>query len=297
MNLLNKLKSNGTRWLIKKLVKLISNKYYKFKWRNAPVYINPTSVDFSEIQDGLRRLNIPLEFYSTSALKFESFKKIKLFPADYHGGLKGGVWDEKLLEHYLSFEFLDLINYSKSDIYVDVAACSSPWAKILREKFDLNAFAIDLANDGKLYQNLYYYMIQNATNTSFEDNSIQGLSLHCAFEMFMADDDIKFIQEVYRILKVGGKLVILPLYMHTHYCSYVSPESFSKGYSDEGAKEYIQPNMTGIISSRKYDPINLKSRILDKITELGMTYRVIILKNKDSFGLGVYCHFILEVTR
>jgi ubiquinone/menaquinone biosynthesis C-methylase UbiE len=58
--------------------------------------------------------------------------------------------------------------------------------------------------------------------------------------MFMGADDTNLLKEMARILKPGGKVVILPLYLHTQYCAYSTPEYFGKGYSDLTAREYIR---------------------------------------------------------
>jgi ubiquinone/menaquinone biosynthesis C-methylase UbiE len=139
--------------------------------------------------------------------------------------------------------------------------------------------------------------VENATSTTFADASVRGASLQCAYEMFAGDDDKRFLSEVARILKPGGRVVILPLYTHTHYCAYASPEYYGKGRSDPDAKEYVRLDVVGIPSSRKYDPTQLKHWVLDRIVSLGMTYRLRALRSKSEFGAGVYCHFVLEITR
>jgi ubiquinone/menaquinone biosynthesis C-methylase UbiE len=167
----------------------------------------------------------------------------------------------------------------------------------LRERNNIKAFAIDLSEIGTAYRRLPYYRVENATATSYEDATITGASLHCAFEMFMGEDDTRLMTEMARILKPGGKVVILPLYMHTHYCAYATPEYYSKGYSDQMAKEYIRLDCSGIPSSRKYDASKLKKRVLDHIIEVGLQYRILVLRNKHEFGQDVYCNFILEIEK
>jgi hypothetical protein len=184
-----------------------------------------------------------------------------------------------------------------SDVYVDVAAANSPWVYEVKNRKRIDAYAIDLGEVGEAYQSLPYYRIENATATSFPDASVKGASLHCAYEMFSGNDDVKFVSEIARILSPGGKVVILPLYMHTHFCAYSTPEYFGKGHSDPVAKEYVRLDCMGVTSSRKYDAAALKSRVLYAIISNGMSYRILVLRNKSDFGDGIYCHFILEITR
>lgn len=78
--------------------------------------------------------------------------------------------------------------------------------------------------------------------------------------MFTGDSDMQLVGELGRILRSGGKAVILPLYMHTHYSAYATPEYFGKGYADRAAKEYVRMNSFGVPSSRKYDACALQRR-------------------------------------
>lgn len=188
-------------------------------------------------------------------------------------------------------------HWSSDDVYVDIAACNSPWAKVLREQRGLSAYAIDLGPVGAAYSDLPYYRSEDATRTSFADASIRGASLQCAYEMFQGDHDHLLIKELARILRPGGKVIILPLYMHTHYCVYATPEYFGKGYADADAYEYIRMDCYGLPSSRKYDAQRLKKRVLDPIEQTGLKYKLRALRNKADLGAGVYCHFILEIEK
>lgn len=161
----------------------------------------------------------------------------------------------------------------------------------------MSAFAIDLAPVGEAYRDLPYYRSENATQSGFADSSVRGVSLHCAYEMFMGNDDTQLITELARILQPGGKAVILPLYMHTQYCAYATPDYFGKGYADPGAKEYIRFDSYGIPSSRKYDAPTLQQRVLKPIQTAGLHYRLLALRNKEALGSAIYCHFILEIEK
>lgn len=295
MKILKRIKHHGIIGSLKVLSRIGQNTYFKWRHPNAPIYLNPTPAELLIVEQNLRALDIIIHDYLPSPEAFKKFKSENWFPLDYHGGQDSGVWNEKLIEYWLSSELLGLKDYGKEDIFVDIAACDSPWAKTLRERLGIAAFAIDLDSNNPTYSELDYYRLEDATKTSFPSKSVTGCALHCAYEMFMKDDDTNLIIESARILKPGGKMIILPLYMHTHYCSYATPEYYGKGYSDSVAKEYIRFDCTGIPSSRKYDAKSLKERVLDPITNQGMTYKLYVLRNKMAFGEDIYCHFILEL--
>jgi hypothetical protein len=268
----------------------------RWRTRQAPRYRNPTPAELVSIEEALAGLGVRVEDYRADLEAFARFKAGNPFPDDYHGGRAGGVWDEKLLEHFIAAGMLGLDTYGPGDTYVDVAACNSPWARHLRETRGLDAWAIDL-EVGRDFRGLPYYRRENAAATGFADASVRGASLHCAFEMFSGDDDTGFIREAARILAPEGRIVILPLYMHTHYCAYSTPEYWGRGRSDPAVVEYLRTDTWGVPSSRKYDAPALVRRVLEPASAAGLRYRLSALRNKDELGENIYCHFILELFR
>lgn len=134
------------------------------------------------------------------------------FPGNYSKAY-GTAFTEKALEHYLSTKLLDL---NQTDVYIDVAAASSTFYDQAEKNYGCKSFAVDLhlpknIKDPRLIE-------CDATDMPFEDNSISKIALHCAYEMFENDADINLIKEASRLLRPGGKMVIVPLYMaHTYY--------------------------------------------------------------------------------
>ena len=236
--------------------------------------------ELAKIESDLHAAGIAVHDFTPRVEDFAAFQAANYFPPDYHGGIDGPVWDEKLLEHWISAERLGLMNYRPDEIYVDIAAGVSPWAKVLRERLGISAIAIDL-KIGPAYEDFSFYRMENATTTSFADASVNGASLQCAYEMFMRDDDTNLLKELARILKRGGKAIIVPLYMHTHYRAYATPEYYGKGKSDPLAKEYVCFDWNGIPSARFYDANQLKKRVLEPIENLGMKYQLLALRNKE----------------
>ena len=281
-----------------RLIFPVKKKYYSFRYKNELEYRNPSQDELQQIENDFKMVGVEIHSLSVNVDDFNSFKSKYKFPSDYHGGKQSGVWEEKLLEHYIAFKMLDLDNFTNNSTYIDVAANESPWANMIR---DINggiimSYAIDL-NAPTKFSEYDYYMQMDATKTNFKDNSVDGVSLQCAYEMFAGNADIELIRELKRILKPNGKAIISPLYMHTHPCHYASPDFYGKGFGDMDSKEYIRWDCYGIYSSRKYDANNLKVRILDLITELGMKYKIYVLKNKEEISKEIYMHFILEVEK
>lgn len=275
----------------------VSVRYHKLRLKDKPAYASPTKEELVEIEERLFASGIRVEDYAPATESFEAFKKASWFPPTYHGGVNGNVWDEKLLEHWISYELLQLNMYQPTDIYVDIAAAASPWARELRSRHGIEAFANDLGPVGHDFAHLPYYRSEDATRSQFLDESVRGASLHCAYEMFVGQSDENLLDELARILKPGGRAIIVPLYLHTHYCAYSTPEYYGKGHSDSRATEYVRFDASNIPSSRKYDAESLRERVLDRIDALGMNYRLLALRNQADLGKNIYCHFILEINK
>lgn len=301
MNLIEKVRRHGIVASVRQALRVVARRssriYHLWRVRNAPRYANPTPTELAAIERDLVASGVTIHDYTPSPQAFGNFMSSGYFPADYCGGRGGAVWDEKLLEHWIAAECLGLMGYAPFDIYVDIAAGGSPWAKALRENHALSAFALDRCEIGDAFQALPFYRREDATATSFANASVTGVSLHCAYEMFSGEDDIKLLHELARILKRGGKAVILPLYLHREYCAYSTPEYYGRGHVDPAATEYVRTDCLGIPASRKYDVRMLKSRVLAAVEELGMSYRVLTLRNPRDLGQNIYCHFILEIIK
>ena len=136
---------------------------------------------------------------------------------------------------------------------------------------------------------------KDATHMHFADSSVRAISKQSAFETFAGDADTRFISEAARVLKKGGKAVIVPLYMHEKYLCTVSPNYYKKGYADEGALECIRTDCrAGLRSGRFYSVDALEERILKVAEKNGLEPKIDALPDelveRDGF---VYLKFIL----
>jgi len=303
--LIKRLKKHGIKGIINILIGLILFRYYQAKCKilRVPIWKEPGDDDLKLVENDLRLLMVVNDLY-LDINEFEEFKKEFVFGEDFYGGVGSILYNEKVLEHFIAYK-LCIKNLDKSDIYIDVAACESPWAKLLREK-GYNAYAIDL-NRSLKYGNLDYYKVMDATKTEFKDKSISAISLQCAYEMFNGDDDIKLIYEIKRILKNGGRAIIVPLYLNTYYSGFSSAEYyFKKSFHDKDAKVYVRPEkairvkgikMKGIPFARYYDLKRLKERVLSAIEKNNLKYNLYVLKNSKEIDPNIYCNFILEIIK
>lgn len=283
----------GKVGLLQSAARLGLRKLLRFRTRHAPVYRAPGDQELREIEAELEQIGIPCGDLVVDPGAFETAAAAFPFPPDYYGGSDAPVHREKLLEHYVAWTLLGLDGGNSP--YLDIAACSSPWASILRER-GIDAHAVDLEVPAA-FAPLGHYHRADATDSGFSDGQFAAASLQCAYEMFRGDADTRLLAELGRILKPGGKAVISPLYMHTHACHYQTPEYFLRASIDAGAKAYLRPDCWGIPGSRKYSPRTLRERVWDPALAAGLSPRLLVLRNKAALGPGIYLHFILVLER
>lgn len=279
---------------LRALARLAARRWLALRSRSVPAYRPPTPDELAAIEQALADQGMPCAEHRVEPAAFRDWCAQAGFPAGYHGGVAGGVFDEKLLEHYMAWQLLSLGSPAGAP-YLDVAACASPWAKLLRER-GIEAHAIDLAVAPEL-ASLDFYHQADATRSPFADASIAAASLQCAFEMFTGDSDTRLVAELARILRPGGRAVVSPLYMHTHACHYQTPEFLGQATGDDGAKTYVRRDLWGVASSRKYSAATLKARVWEPALRAGLVPSLRVLRNGAELGEGIYLHFILVLDK
>ncbi|WP_312562890.1 methyltransferase domain-containing protein [Anaerospora sp.] len=255
-------------------------------------YKNPSRLELEQIREELIVNGYNVVDYNIKPDDYHGFKKQFLFGADFYGGSEE-LFEEKVLEHFVAG---DLLGLNKDMSYIDIAANESPWAYLL-SKQGYKAMAIDL-NGSKRFEGEPNYLVMDATNTTFQDNSIDAVSLQCAYECFIGTHDTNLIAELARILKPGGKAIILPLYMHTHYCGYATMDyCYESGFHDEGAKLYYNRKWKNIPFSRKYNITELERRVLGHARKHGLEYTIYRVTNGTKIHPDVYLYFVLELRK
>lgn len=192
---------------------------------------------------------------------------------------------EKALEHFVSIKLLEFV---KTDVFIDIASCGSTFPNIIEEVYGCTTYRQDLTYpfgiNGKAIGG-------DACILPFNDKSISKLSLHCSFEHFERDSDTRFIKEVTRVLRPGGKLCILPLYLKHDYYILTDPSVKRAGIVfDDGAgiKEQVGwKNHFG----RHYNPAKLVERVLAFVGSLTPT--IYLVSNAKEVDESCYLRYIL----
>ncbi len=201
---------------------------------------------------------------------FERFKASYLDPRPMVG-------DEKLLEYHISYSWLDLV---PSDVYIDVAAQDCPFAFFVRDTIGCRVYR----------QDLYYIepgirgeeVGGDASRLPLADNSLSKMSLQNSFEHFEGDNDIGFIIEAQRVLRTGGKLCIVPLFIGEQY--QLETEA---GWVDERGVKHVWG--IGARFSRQYDLTQFKERILDSCSRFAV--QVYCVENATEISDDCYVQY------
>ena len=120
--------------------------------------------------------------------RYLSMARYPRFP-NYYGGGKASNFVEKSLEHYLAAKLLDL---SRNDVYIDIASEFSPASEIYHEVYGCKVYRQDLIFPEGIHGNK---IGGDASSMPVENGFATKMALHCSFENFEQDSDVKFINE------------------------------------------------------------------------------------------------------
>ncbi len=246
----------------------------------------PSKVQTEILVDAFRERNISVVDFKIDIDDFRRYLEnagYTRFLRYYNGGTAKNFC-EKALEHYLAAKVLGL---SVTDVYIDVASSYSPVAEIYHRLFGCKTYRQDMIFPKGLKDDL---IGGDACDMPIQDGFATKIALHCSFEHFEQDSDIRFIREANRVLKEGGKLCILPLYVSDEYAILTDPASLpKKGINfDSDAKLYCIRNW-GERHARYYDPSHLVSRIINNSSLMLTIY---VVKNAKEVDNTCYVRFI-----
>jgi SAM-dependent methyltransferase len=197
---------------------------------------------------------------------------------------------EKSLEHYIAAK---LLNLSSNDVYIDVASANSPAPEIYSRLFGCKTYRQDLAYPEGLNGDT---IGGDAANMPVPDGFASKMALHCSFEHFEGDSDVRFIRECARVLRKGCAVCIVPLYLFDKYVILTDPKvSIPIGVQfEEDAIVFCRAGW-GNRHGRFYDPAHLAQRVRANLSGMGLTiYRV---TNAREIHETCYMEFVALITR
>jgi len=213
-------------------------------------------VSYPQIRTEMEQAGLSVLSYRINVAAFWDWLQWAAFP-DYYVKGYGGVFVEKALEHYVSS---DLLRLSPGQVFIDIASSNSPWFSIAPRLYGVKALALDLDPPTSPAPGLK--VASDATRLPLKDDSVDALALHCAYEMFEGDADSRLIPEAARVLRSGGKMVILPLYMSHLYYVDSSPQSDRRQIDYQGARRVWRDGAGLVRFSRKYSVLAFMERVV-----------------------------------
>ena len=254
----------------------------------ADYYLNPFAKrqsrlpkpDYEKIRADMENAGLRVIPYRIDIKDFYKWLDKAAFPKKY-ADFYGPKFVEKALEHYLGAKLLEL---GRGDVLIDIAAASSPWFEIAERMYRCKAYALDLSfpegiNGKKIGA--------DATAMPLPNGFATKLALHCAYEMFEGDADIRLIPEAERVLAPGGKMVI---YMHNFYFADSSPLADRRGLDYQGAVRVWRDDGYNVRFSRKYSVDAFIERVVKNLGSLSLI--LYFIENEKEVDPICYCKFV-----
>lgn len=251
-------------------------------------HLNNPSLD-EQLLANLGKEGISTGRYTIDVGAYYKYIAETVYPESYYGGGldPANNFTEKTLEHFVSFSFLNL---QAGQLLIDVAAATSPFCEISLRRFNLmKAYQQDLIYTPGVNDNRIGGF---AHEIPLKAESVDAVSLHCSLEHFENDSDTRFFQTLERILKPGGRCVVLPFYIANTYTIHLDPafnllKSHHPVIDPLAEVRYCKWKQ---YHSRHYDPPALQRRILKHCPLLKLS--VYKIENFREISPNCYLRFV-----
>jgi SAM-dependent methyltransferase len=207
--------------------KLIGD-HIDFLTKNNNIVQHPSTLNLDSILTDLNKTG----FLDVREIDFSGFDSW-LEKINYHNNYPAYVSEfgssliKKAAQHFLSLALLDI---HSEGVLIDIASSNSCFFDIINRTHQLtHVFRQDLNYDDGVNGDKIGC---DAANIPVSSNSINYLTLHCSWEHFENNSDTNFIKEASRILVPGGKLCIIPLYLHSVFTIFTSPQTWLSKYKN-----------------------------------------------------------------
>jgi Methyltransferase domain len=252
---------------------------------------NPNDDFYGDLADKLRRAGVDVRTRRVDVARFSAWVEAHPGLWDHYGG-DPATRVEKMLEHFLAGESTRLTAGMR---YVDVAAAGSRWVPCLRDA-GVDAREVDLSYPLGVHG---WRIGANAQEIPLPSGSLDAMSAQCAFECFQGVTDVGFLREAARLLRTGGRLAIVPLYVEDTFFIATSPYTvIDQECVDEGSAvvwrddEYDEP------FSRHYSPEALVGRLgatLGLFSQASVVHTTNLESLRERWpGSRLYAYFMLE---
>jgi len=204
--------------------------------------------------------------------------------SDYYAGGVSPNFTEKSLEHFLATK---LLNLTQDDVYIDIANDNSPTPEIYRELYGCRTYRQDLWFPEGIHGNT---IGGDASHLPVEDGFATKLALHCSLEHFEGDSDSAFMREAGRVLRAGGRLCTIPLYLFDRYATQTDPMVLPReGIPFESDAVLYGVRNWGNRHGRFYDVPHLITRVRNNLDWARLT--IYFIENEKEVDPSCYVKF------
>jgi SAM-dependent methyltransferase len=208
----------------------------------------------------------------------------------FHPGYYSENLHEKSLEHYLAARLLAL---KPGEVYIDIASQNGVAAEIYTRLHGADAYVQDL----DFPQGLHGRRIGgDAAAMDVPGDFADAMALHCSFEHFEGDSDRRFIREAARVLRPGGRCVIVPLYLCQYYACITYPPmaragrvAFEPDIKLHAMRSWLNRH------GRFYDARHLVERVAGSAP--GLRFTVFVIENYAEADPSCYARFALLIEK
>lgn len=188
---------------------------------------------------------------------------------------------KKALEHFIS---IDLDDFRPGDVVLDAGGATSPFCSICQDRLGASqVYHLDLPReDLKIEPGVHgRYIGASAAEIPLQPDSVDHVVSHNAIEHFEQGAYRGFLNEALRILRPGGLLCVLPLFVANRTCVYSSLNAwylgkrkpvFEKGTTIVMREEIQQPY------ARFISAADLRMEFIDPVSEQ-MDCHVVFFEN------------------
>jgi len=250
------------------------------------IFTSMPPIDPNEIELRLRKQGIPLQVVTADSLSDDAYAFKDILSNDkewteYYQGISADKW----LEHFLSAYFL---KPKQGEVMIDVASHWSPFAKIIRKTAGTRVYMQDMCFDTGIQND---FIGSDCTHIPLSDGTVDLISVNNSIEHFEEKKDSSFLKEAYRLLKPGGRMCIVPLFLSPVVVNMADPDiDLSAVNFDEGAI-LVSAKPWKIPFARYYTPETLYQRIVR--TEPQFNFEVISIHGMAAFDPSLnYWQFI-----
>ena len=140
------------------------------------------------------------------------------------------IHHKKLLEFFCTFQALGI---RPEDAYMDAGGGTEGYLMGLRcEKKYLQDIRVGEAARKK-FGNAVQYVECDAGSVPLPDQSLDKISCHHSFEHFQNQADTRFVREIQRLLRPGGRAAIVPIFIADRYVEITDTFTFELKFDPE----------------------------------------------------------------